>query len=479
MSEAFNAPAQEAFLAPVDLLVSGGSVVTMDDAGTVIEDSVVAIRGTRIAWIGTREAWKRLGIGATSVIEASGKLVLPGLIDAHFHTGQQLLRAKLPQMARTRSLRNPPWKNYLVPFESVLDPEDVYLSGLVAYANMLTVGTTCFFEAGGPHPDEMARAAMDTGVRGFVSQSTMDQNPDFAGTTIPASMLMSTDEAYERNVSLVRRWKDNDRVRASFSLRQIIVCSPELIRAIGAAAQEAKVKIHTHLAEGTYEVDYALERHGLRPTEYLESLGVLSEQLHCAHSVVLSPNEVDLYARYRVSACHCALGNYGIGPPRVEEMWRRGIAIGMGSDGASGGTIDLFRIAHGARVGMQASFGHQYHSRQPMNGEQLLRIVTRGGARALGLDHEIGSLEVGKRADLIVVDLNDMDQMGAHDSLFAAGNIVVGRDVRTTIVDGRVVMKDRELQQVDRAEIAALLTKRLPDIMRRFDDATAGRPVCP
>jgi len=460
------------FVGPADLLVRGASAVTMNDTGAVIDDAAIAVQGTRIAWVGPRAEWDAMGISAKSTLDGRGRIALPGMIDAHFHTGQQLLRGKLSQMGRTRSLRNPPWKNYYIPFESLLTPEDVHLSGLVAYTNMLMVGTTCFAEAGGPYPDEMARAALEVGVRGFVALSTTDQNPDFAGAPVPGSMMMDTDQALERNIALVRRWSEQDRVRATLSLRQIIVCSPELIRAIGQAAQEYGVKIHTHLAEGTYEVDYALERFGKRPAEYLQDLGVLSHHLHCAHSVILSPDEVDLYARYQVSACHCALGNFGIGRPRLQEMWRRGIAIGMGSDGAAGGTIDLFRIAHAARVGMQAAYGHQYHSRQPMSGEELLRIVTRGGARALGMDAEIGSLEVGKRADLILVDETDPDQFGAKDALYTAGNTVVGRDVRSVVVNGQIVLKERELQLVDRDEIQARLARRLPEIMARFEAAT-------
>ena len=467
--------AQESGSAPllpsrVDLVIRGCAAVTMDDKGTVISDAAVAIAGTRIVWIGSRAQWDSFDIKADSVINGSGRIALPGLIDAHFHTAQQLLRGKLAEMSRTRKLRNPPWKNYFVPFEGLLTPEDVHLSGLVAYTNMIMVGTTCFAEAGGPHPDEMATAAMKVGLRGFVALSTVDQNTGFAGAAVPASMMLSTDEAYERNVALVKRWSEQDLVRATLSLRQIIVCSPELIRAMAVAAEEHDVKIHTHLAEGTYEVDYALEKYGKRPTEYLEDLGALSRHLHCAHSVILSPDEVDLYVRYRVSACHCALGNYGIGIPRLAEMWRRGIAIGMGSDGAaSGGTIDLFRVAHAARVGQQATMGHPYHSRTPISAEELLRIITRGGARALGLEHEIGSLEVGKRADLILVDETDADQFGARDPLFTAATTVVGRDVRTVLVNGQVVLKEREFQTLDIAKLRARLAHRLPEIMHRFD----------
>lgn len=460
-------------LASADLLVTGCDIVSLDDAGTVISDGAIAITEGTIVWTGRAAETDGVSVRGT-VIDGSGHIALPGMVDAHVHTAQQLLRGKLAELSRSAPLRNPPWKNYYVPFEGLLEPEDVYLSGLVAYTNMLSVGTTCFAEAGGPHPDEMARAAVEVGIRGFVSQSTVDQNPDVAGRAVPGSMVMTTDEAYERNVALVKRWRNEDRVQAWLSMRQIVVCSPELITALAAAARELGVKIHTHLAEGTYEIDYALEHYGKRPTEYLDDLGVLGRHLHCAHSVILTPQEVDLYEAYRVSACHCAMGNYGIGVPRLQEMWRRGIDIGLGTDGAAAaGTLDMFQVAHVARVGQQASIGHQYHTRSPMSAEELLSVATRGGARALGIDDRVGSVEPGKRADLILVDSGELDHLGAFDPLYIAASLIAGRDVKTVIVDGRVVMKDREILTVDVDRLRSHLARRRPQIMERFHAAIA------
>ncbi|MCQ4158697.1 amidohydrolase [Roseomonas sp. GC11] len=457
-----------------DILIRGCDVVTLDDAGTVLRDAAIAVSGGRIAWIGSAAAE---GLPrAETVLDGRGRLAMPGLIDAHVHTAQQLLRGKLAEISRSRALRMPPWKNYYIPFEGLLEPEDVHLSGLVAYTNMLLCGTTCFADAGGPHPDEMARAALEVGIRGFVALSTVDRNTDFAGPAMPPSMLMSTDGALERNVALVRRWRreGQGRVQGTLALRQIIVCTPELTRQISAAAHELDAKIHTHLAEGTYEVDYALERFNCRPTEYLEQLGVLSRHLHGAHSVILTPEEVDLYQKHRVSACHCAMNNYGIGMPRLHEMWRRGIDIGLGTDGAAtAGTLDIFQVAHAARIGQAAMIGHPYHIRTPMSAEALLQVATRGGARALGLGAEIGSLEVGKRADILLADTTGADQMGAEDPLFLAAHCVVGQDIRSVIVDGRLVVREREVLTIDMDALRHRLAKRRPEIMARFDAVVA------
>jgi len=383
------------------------------------------------------------------------------------------LRGKIAEIDGRRPVKIPIWKNYYVPFEGMLTDEDVHLSGLLCYANMISVGTTCFFEAGGPHPDAMARAAVETGIRGIVSLSTIDQ-----GAHWPKSMITTTKKAYDANVALVKRWKGSkggpDRVQASLSLRQIMTCTPELIAAMAGAARALDVKIHTHLCEGAYEIDYALEKFGMRPAEYLQSLGALDRHMHCAHSVLLSENEMDLYVKHRPSACHCAFNNYHIGPHRLLEMWRRGIDIGLGTDGAaSWGSLDIFQVAHMARVGQQAVAGTPYAHRNVMPSEEILEVATNGGARALGMEKEIGSLEVGKKADILLVDRSQLDQMPLQDIYFIAANIVVGRDVRTVVIDGNVVMKDRELLTVDRAEIEARLAERLPKLMERFDAMTA------
>jgi len=459
----------------LDLLVSGCTAVTMDDAGTVIDDAAIGVAGGRIAWIGRTSDAAALP-RATDTVDGRGRIALPGMIDAHVHTAQQLLRGKLAELSRRAPLRMPPWKNYYIPFEGMLEPEDVHLSGLVAYTNMIMNGTTCFLESGGPHPDEMARAAEEVGIRGFVALSTVDRNTDFAGRTVPGSMLMTTQQAYDRNLELVRRHKGRDRrVQAWMALRQIIVCTPELTRSLAEAARREGVKIHTHLAEGTYEIDYALEHYGARPTAYLERIGAIGPHIHAAHSVILMPEEVDLYERHAMSACHCSMGNYGIGIPRLQEMWRRGIAIGLGTDGAaSAHTMDIFQVAHAARIGQAAQIGHPYHHRTPMGAEELLKVATRGGARAAGMGDELGSLEAGRRADVILVDPSDADCWGATDPFYIAAHCILGRDVRTVIVDGKVIMREREMLTVDVERLRATLATRRAAIMARFDAAVAA-----
>ncbi len=303
------------------------------------------IKGNTIAWIGP--ASEASQFAAADTISGKGMIAMPGLIDGHYHTGQQLLRGKLASIHAKHLSKAPHWKRYYVPFESGLDPEDVYCSGIAGYVSMISVGTTCFLEAGGPHPDEMGRAANDVGIRGRIALSTMDMDD-----SLPANYRMTTSQALKENEALVKRWKNHPRVNAWLSLRQIIANSEELRIGMSHLAEELDTYIHTHLSEGAYELDFTQDQFGLRPPEYMDKIGVFNHRLHCAHSVLLTIPELDLYARKKASICHCAFGNYSIGQHQMARMVQRGIAVGLGTDGA--GTrcsLDLFEVAHYAVLG--------------------------------------------------------------------------------------------------------------------------------
>jgi 5-methylthioadenosine/S-adenosylhomocysteine deaminase len=362
----------------------------------------------------------------------------------------------------------PVWRNYLIPFENVLTADDMYLSARLAYANLLRVGTTCFSEAGGPHPDQMARAALEIGIRGTVAVSTVDT--DFGGP-FPPGARTTTAEAVERNVSLVKRWRDEGRglVTGWLSLRQITVCSPSLFRTLAEVAVDLDCRIHTHLAEGTYEVDFTTERYGLRPADWLESIGFLSDRVHAAHSILLSDDEVGLMARRDVSVAHCPNGNFRIGAPKIPALLRAGVRIGLGSDGASGGTVDLLAASRVSRVGLQTAFATPWHEFSVVSNADLLVMATRGGAAALGLGSVCGSIEVGKQGDVIVVDNTALDTLPALDPVFALARCASARDVVSVVVAGQVVMRDGRLLTVDEAALAEEVQERSSAIMARFE----------
>ena len=449
---------------PIDLLVTGADVVTFDGTDRVVLDGALGVVGNKITWVGTASEASTL-FQPKQTISGKGQIAMPGLIDAHYHTGQQLLRGKLAAIHRRHASKAPHWKNYYVPFESGLTPEDVYCSGIAGYTSMISVGTTCFLEAGGPHPDEMARAAVDVGIRGCVALNTMDRDD-----SLPANYRMTTQQALRENEALVRRWKDHPRVNAWLSLRQIVVNTEALRVGMKDLSRALNVPIHTHLSEGTYEVDYTMDEYGKRPPGYMDSIGSMNELLHCAHSVLLTNDELDLYAARKVTACHCSFGNYGVGPQRMYEMVRRGIACGLGTDGPGGRcTLDLFEVAHFAVLGQMIEYGTLFHGGGPIGYEGMLKLACRDGARAARMENKIGSLEVGKLADIVLVSKTDFDQYPVVDPLITLSQNCNGRDVRTVLVDGRLVMRDRQFVTLDLEPAHRHVEQQYKSIMQRYD----------
>lgn len=438
----------------VDLLLEHAYVVTFDGERRVHPDGAVAIRNGAIVAVGTTADLREAYTPAVRR-DVGGRIVMPGLVDAHVHTAQTMMRGLLTDLGRRGSLRVPTWREYLVPFEANLTEHDVELSGLLAYTSMLATGTTTFFEAGGPHPEAMARAAWSAGIRGSVSLNTMD-----GGARIPGTMQMTTERALERNIEVVEALPTaadgSTRVTGGMSLRQIIACSPELVVGIHHAARERGVKVHTHLVEGTYEIDFALEQYGHRPVQYLQSLGVFTDTVHGAHSVLVGDDDITAYAAYGVSAAHCAKGNFGIGPAPAVRMWRRGVDIGLGTDGvASLGTLDLFRVAMIARVGQQLVEGVHRHNRNEIDPKEPLEMAVIGGARAMGLGEVIGSIEAGKRADLLVLSMDGPDAAGYDSEESFLYECASGRDVTDVYVDGERVVTNGEVTTVDVYEVRA------------------------
>lgn len=430
--------------AEVDLLIRHAYVVTFDDEGSVFPSGSLAVDGGDIVAVGDA-ADIDARFHAAQVVEAGGMMAVPGLIDAHLHTAQTMMKGLFPELIRKGRIRQPVWREYLIPFEANLTPEDMHLSGLLAYSAMLAQGTTTFFDAGGPHPDEAARAAVSAGIRGVVARSTVDDSYN-----IPESMRLTTDQAIAENVRLVEAWPAGERVSGAMGLRQIMNCTPQLIQTIHAEARTRGVKVHTHLLEGMDEIDFAVERHGRRPVEFLVELGVFDETLHCAHAVYASPWDVAAFARHGVSVAHCA-NNYRFGVPRAVEYLRAGVAIGLGTDGAatSQGTLDMFRIAGAVALGQQHIYGVPVHEFWMLEPDEALRMATRGGASALGMADRLGALTAGRAADVTLLRLDGPDAAVTVTPFAYLVDGATGQDVDTTIVDGKVVVRHGEVITVD------------------------------
>jgi 5-methylthioadenosine/S-adenosylhomocysteine deaminase len=250
------------------------------------------------------------------------------------------------------------------------------------------------------------------------------------------------------------------------------VNTEELRIGMSKLADELDTGIHTHLSEGTYEVDYTVENWNLRPPEYFESIGIFNKRMHCAHSIFLTPTDIDCYARHDASVAHCAFGNYNGGPQRMYDMVRAKIRVGLGTDGPGGrGTLDLFQVCHYAVLGQTIGYGSAWHAGAPISYSEMVKHACRGGAAAAHLGDKTGSLEVGKLADIVLVGHDDYDQFTSMDPVVTLGQNVIGHHVRSTIVDGKIVMKDREFKTIDIEKMKANVKERYPGIIARYEKA--------
>jgi len=239
-------------------------------------------------------------------------------------------------------------------------------------------------------------------------------------------------------------------------------------------ADELDTGLHCHLSEGTYEIDYTIENYNLRPPPYFESIGIFNKRLHCAHSVLLTPSDVDLFAKHDVSVCHCAFHNYFLAPHRMLDMIRQKIRVGLGTDGpGSRGSLDMFQVSHYAVMGQAIGYGAPFHAPPQITYAAMLKQACRGGAAAAQIGDKAGSLEVGKLADIVLVGHDDYDQFTSMDPTVTLGQNVIGHHVRTVVVDGRVVMKDREFLTIDMEPTRARVRQRYPIIVERYEKAIA------
>jgi 5-methylthioadenosine/S-adenosylhomocysteine deaminase len=451
----------------VELLVKNGTILTMNKDSLIIEDGSIAIMGSEIEAVGPA-AEIDSQYTADETLDASDHIIMPGLVDTHLHTAQQFERGILVYLSRDTKLKEPAWLNYLISFEGSLSDDDLYLSALFAYANLLKVGTTCFADAGGPRPEIMAPALEKTGIRGILARSTLDLKEG-----VPVEMQDTPAGIVSKGESLYKEWngRGDGRIRTWMGMRQIMICSREALDSIKGLADQLNTGVHIHLAEGAYEVDYAIGISGMRPTEYLASINFLGSNVHAAHSVLLSDKELDLYEKFDVSVAHCPGPAFTYcGVAKIPEMLKRGIRVGLGTDGAmaSGGSLDLFRqmaVAYHTHV---VVYGLPYNDHAPIMNEDLLRMATIGGARALSWDDEIGSLENGKKADMILLSRNELDILPSYDAAFTADSNASAAQVKTVLVNGKVVVKDGALANVDEEEIKARVKERAPKIVSRF-----------
>lgn len=425
---------------PADLLVHGGDVLTVDDAGTLVRDGAVAVRDGEILAVGPTDAL-RARYTAADTLDATGCLVMPGLVNTHTHLAMTLLRGRADDVTLQGFLeRVIRWEGEL------LSPENVAAAVRVAVAESVRAGVTSALDMYWFH-EAAERAAREAGWR-------LHTGPTFMDVPDPADGI-----AYEDRLEWARRdlaaRPARPGTRPVLFAHSTYTLSPEQLTGIAALAREFGALLHIHAAENAIEVATVEVAHGRRPVELLDRLGLLGPDLLIAHAVDLTGPEIAALARTGTSVAHCPVSNLklGCGIAPVPRLLGAGVTVGLGTDGAvSSNTLDLLGAVR------QAALVHKAGGDPTAVGaEQAVRMATVEGARALGLDGQLGSLEPGKRADLIVLDLGRPHLTPRHDVWSMLAYAAQASDVRDTVVDGRVLMRDRALTTLDEAAVLKVL----------------------
>ncbi|MFE7840604.1 amidohydrolase [Streptomyces sp. NPDC057474] len=422
----------------IDLLVHGGDVLTVDQAGTLVPCGAVAVRDGGILAVGPAEDLCT-AYEAAETIDAEGCLVLPGLVNAHTHLAMTLLRGRADDVTLQgfleRVLR---WEAEL------LSPKNVTAAVRVAIAESLRAGVTSALDMYWFH-EAAERVARETGWR-------LHTGPTFMDVPDPADGL-----AYGERLEWARRdLADRSRrpgTRPVLFAHSAYTLNPDQLLEIAALATEFGALLHIHAAENATEVATVEVRYGKRPVELLDSLGLLGPDLLLAHAVDLTGPEIAALARTGTSVAHCPVSNLklGCGIAPVPRLLSAGVTVGLGTDGAvSSNTLDVLSAVR------QAALVHKAAGDPTAVGaEQAVRMATIEGARALGLGDHLGSLEPGKRADLIVLDLGGPHLRPRHDPWSTLAYAAHSADVRDTVVEGRVLMRERVLTTLDEAAALA------------------------
>lgn len=438
-----------------DLLLEDFMVLCPDF--TVREHMSVAITGNRIARVGSSA--ELADLSAVKKLYGDGKLLMPGLIDAHTHTCQQLLRGSLADEFPMV------WVRFLVPFESALTEDDVYYSALLYCVQAIKSGVTGFADSGGRHMHRVAQAAVEAGIRAGITRSMMDMGRD-----ISDGMLERTEEAVENNDLLFEQYHGagNGRVSVFYGMRQVMACSEKLITLLAEHARARNTCVHGHLCEHRDEVSFCLQQYRLRPAEFLDRCSLLGPNLLTAHNVVLSEPDIMLLAERGVKLVHCPFANLiNHGVPKTPRLLEAGCSVGLGSDGAAYNSVDIFEEMRVLRAAVIATWGLPIFDPVALTVQKTLAMATQGGAAAMNLGDSLGAIEPGRLADLIAIDTRQPHIRPTNSYTTALLDCVCARDVSDSIIDGVPVMLDRRLLTLDETAIMEECAVRMDSIRRR------------
>jgi 5-methylthioadenosine/S-adenosylhomocysteine deaminase len=455
--------------------------LTVDTGDRVLRDAAILVEDGRIAAIGPTEEVSREGVD--TVVDGRRRGIVPGFVDSHVHLSESLSRAVFPDNLGTRA-----WVfNWAKPFYAHVNSEDERISVLLGTTEMLRCGTTCFLDMGAQNdPGVTVRAAAEVGIRGITGRHAADNPPrelprGWTEEMVEHHFFPSAEAALEALEQCVRDWDGyaDGRIRCWVNIEGKEPCSPELHVGARALAERLGVGTTYHLASSIEEAQLSEQRYGRWPITRIAELGGLGPNLVIAHAVATADDEIPLLAEHGTKVAFCpstslklAKGATAIG--KYPEMREADVTVALGTDGVSAaGNLSLMRQLYLA-AGL---FKDARLDPEAIGAREALRMATIDGARALGWDDEIGSLEVGKRADFVLFDLDNFEWTPYDDPLQALVWSASPASVAETWVDGVPLYRDGRVETVDEVAIHAEARERAAAIVRRAGLDRVTTPV--
>jgi len=431
-----------------DIIIRNCMILTMSEQG-VVKRGLIALKNGKIIYVG--KEIEAPVFEAEKIISGGGKIVMPGLINCHTHVAMTLFRS----MAEDRRLDE--WLREIIwPLEAKLKPQDVYHGALLGCIEMIRSGTTCFSDMYF-HEDMVAKAVAETGLRCILSPGILD-----AGQETLGKMLL------KKAISIVENYHGaaNGRILTMLGPHAVYSCSRRLLRKVAEKSSELNVGIHMHLAESLSESVNVKEKYGKSEVEVLDELRLLGPRFLAAHCIHLSDTDIALMTEHDVKVAYNPVSNMKLatGIPRIKDLIDAGLTVGLGTDGpASNNSLDMFETMKFAALLQKVKYGDP----RVLSAKRVVEMATIDGARALGLDNLIGSLEVGKKADIIVIDADKPHLTPIYDPYATIVYSARGSDVSTVIVDGKIVMENGEIKTVDENKIMEKAEEASRDLLNR------------
>jgi 5-methylthioadenosine/S-adenosylhomocysteine deaminase len=435
-------------LEKADILIYGCPILPMTGK-CLIENGAIAVKNRKINFVGKSAA--AASIKSETKINAKGKVAMPGLINCHTHVSMTLFRGMAEDQPLGTWLKKTIW-----PLEAKLKPSDVHAGALLGCLEMIKNGTTCFGDMYF-HENIVAKAVEKSGLRGALAEGIIEAGNKKLG-----------EKTLEKSTNFARKFDGyaNDRITAMLGPHAAYSCSPELLLRICEKALELDVGIHIHLAESEEMFREFEKKYSSSEVEFLDKKDFFKGHILAAHCINLSQKEMQILSKRCVNVAYVPVANMklGLGAAKINDLVGLGVNVGLGTDGpASNNTLDMFETMKVAALLQKLA----YLNPKVLPTYEVLRMATINGAKALGLEEETGSIEVGKKADIVLVDLSKPHMKPLYNIYASIVYSAHGSDVDTVIVDGKILMENRQVKTLDEQAVMERAEETALDLLSR------------